>query len=116
MEGKTPTQKILKNICTKCLFIFQNCQLINSQQDSSEAMKSQESLTPLSLDLSSSELQNNSSSKTCTFCFGILNKENFNNIIEDIFAQLDNHEYNDYKITTNFSPLFQLVTAYVNIV
>jgi tRNA U54 and U55 pseudouridine synthase Pus10 len=113
MEGKTPTQKILKNVCNKCIFVFQNSQLINSQQDKSEAMKSQDSLNSISFDTPSENTENNLSNKTCTFCLGILNPINFQKIIDKIFAELGNHEYKDYKITTNFSPLFQLTNAYV---
>jgi tRNA U54 and U55 pseudouridine synthase Pus10 len=104
-KSKSITDKILKNVCNNCLFIFANNQTINSQADTSDMLKSEEYLGS----------QNNSNKKTCKFCFGILNPENFSKIIEKIFSQLENHEFTDYKITTNFSPLFQLITAYVKI-
>lgn len=106
-KSKSISQKILNNVCNKCLFIFANNQTINSQPDTSDMFKSEEYLA--------TQTQNNSMKKTCKFCFGILNQENFSKTIKKIFSELENHEFTDYKITTNFSPLFQLITAYVKI-
>jgi len=114
MNEKTQTQKILNNICSKCIYIFKNCQLISNQQDNSESTKSQNDLQiPLTFETTSENTEITMKNKSCKFCFGILNPQNFQIITEKIFAEIGNHEYKDYKITTNFSPLFQLIIAYV---
>jgi hypothetical protein len=114
MNGKTQTQKILNNICNKCIYIIKNSQLISSQQDISESTKSQHDLqNPPQFDTLSENTEITMKNKTCKFCFGILNPQNFKIITDKIFAEIGNHEYKDYKITTNFSPLFQLSIAYV---
>jgi tRNA U54 and U55 pseudouridine synthase Pus10 len=98
------TNFILNKFCNKCLFIFKNCQLINGKNDLdvNEIFKIDTNL------VNEETLKNN-----CKFCFGILKENNVEKIIEQIKGKINDYEYIDYKITTNFSALFSIIHAYV---
>lgn len=86
--------------CKKCLYILKICGQIDSQKDEEEP---------------NTKITIQENDTFCHFCFGILNEQNFNSIIGKIQNEMKHFEHKDYKITTNFSPLFHLVHSYVNI-
>ena len=90
-----------QNFCQGCLFIFKNIYSINSQSDSSEMIKP--------FDLTSSK-------NNCQFCLGVFNTNIYPYIIDKVKKQIISIEFVDYKIYTNFTPLFSLIHQYVYII
>jgi tRNA U54 and U55 pseudouridine synthase Pus10 len=88
--------------CKGCLFIFKNINLIISNKDFSESL--------INENLNSQIM--NEHKKLCLFCLGILNLNNFESILDKISPQLNEFEHKDFKITTNFSPLFHIFQTY----
>jgi hypothetical protein len=87
-----------QNFCPACLFIFKNVYTINSQSDNAELFKT--------VDLTSD-------GSKCKFCFGVFNREIYPILINKVKEERILHEYDDFKLTTNFSALFTLFQQYV---
>jgi hypothetical protein len=87
-----------QNFCPACLFIFKNVYTINSQSDNADLFKT--------TDLTSE-------GSNCKFCFGVFNKEVYPTILQKIKEDKYFHEYDDFKLTTNFSSLYSLFHQYV---
>ena len=106
--------------CKGCNFIFKNikeitqnnefCENLKDRTDSSILYEENEIMS-CNKDLNISSTI--SSASRCKFCIGILDPKNFKFIYERIKEQINEYDHKDYKITTNFSPLFALVHAYV---
>lgn len=96
-----------KEFCKGCLFIIKNISLINSHTELSEAIKADKLENSFGTSLIS---EHNS---ICKFCVGIMNVKNFNSIFEQIKNSIAEFDHKDYKITTNFSPLFHILHNYV---
>ena len=58
------------------------------------------------------ELLNLSCSNKCNFCFGLLDLDIYPNIIKKIKNDLNEYEHNDFKISINFSIIFDLIHLY----
>ena len=58
------------------------------------------------------ELLNLSCSNKCNFCFGLLDLNIYPNIIKKIKNDLNEYEHNDFKISINFSIIFDLIHLY----
>jgi hypothetical protein len=86
------------NFCKLCFFIFKNITLLNNMSEGT--------------DLFDPKIDN--VSNNCKFCAGVLNFENFQDIIEKINAKILGFDYIDYRITTYFTPLFHFLHHYVN--
>lgn len=91
--------------CNKCLFIFKNCNQINTQNDLNV-----NEIFEIDDENKSQDYEMNID---CKFCFGILNDFNFSKIVEQIKNKIIDYEMENYKITTNFSPLFTMIHTYV---
>ncbi len=87
-----------QNFCSACLFIFKNAYTINGQSDNADLFKT--------VDLTSE-------SSKCKFCFGVFNREIYSVIINKIKEEKHFQEYDDFKLTTNFSALYSLFHQYV---
>jgi tRNA U54 and U55 pseudouridine synthase Pus10 len=99
--------QIDKEFCKGCLFIIKNIFLINSHTELSEAIKMDKLENAFGTSLISEH------SSVCKFCVGIMNVKNFNSIFEKIKNLISDYDHKDYKITTNFSPLFHILHNYV---
>lgn len=102
MEGNGFEDKI----CKGCWFIINNINLINKQNELAESIKSE----------TTQNLFNSTNTNiSCKFCCGIFKLNNFSMIFENIKENIKLYDHNDYKITTNFSPLFQIIHTYVRL-
>jgi hypothetical protein len=91
------------NFCDKCLFLFENSNTIsNAQGDSFD-----------NINITNLLNTNSKDEKLCKFCYGILNADNFSTIVEKIKMNINDYDHTDYKLTTNFSPLFEIIHSYV---
>jgi tRNA U54 and U55 pseudouridine synthase Pus10 len=110
MENSTSTttdssKTLGNNFCEGCHFIFKNINLINTQNEISDTVKAYLEKTTVNLD----------EDKICKFCGGILNHKNFVKIYDQVKKEIVKYDHKDYKITTNFSPVYSLLHAYVKI-
>jgi hypothetical protein len=95
------SDQLFSEFCQGCIFLIKNAAKINNNQDLSEIIKSKTELCSIN-------------SKECKFCYGILSKNNFDKILNLIKTNILKYDYKDYKITTNFSPLLNIIHAYVS--
>jgi hypothetical protein len=114
MENLTQVSEIdsvvEKGFCKGCLFIIKHVSMINKHYELSEAIKMDKLENVFGTSLVS-EHQND-----CKFCVGILNVKNFDSIFEKIKSCIAEYDHKDYKITTNFSPLFHIIHNYVSVI
>jgi len=92
------------NFCKGCIFILQNCKPISDNPELEKTIQSYINLKK--------EFDENV--ENCNFCFGILSPSIENKIMTKIKEINQIYDFVDYKLTTNFSPLFHLVHNYVS--
>jgi len=92
--------------CKGCLFILQNSKNISENPELDKTIK-----TYINLKKESKEVEE--LIENCNFCFGILSLSNELKIFKVVETLTQIYDFNDYKLTTNFSPLFQLLHSYV---
>jgi tRNA U54 and U55 pseudouridine synthase Pus10 len=92
MEG------IRDNFCKACLFIFKNANTIECQGEATDLAKQSDIITEKS---------------NCKFCMGVFTESIIPKVIERVLADLGNYDYEDYRIGTNFSPLYTILHHYV---
>jgi hypothetical protein len=90
---------IKDSFCKACLFIFKNANTIECQGEATELAKQSDII----IDKSS-----------CRFCMGIFTESLQPLICEQILSKIDNYDFEDYRITTAFSPLYTILHHYVN--
>jgi tRNA U54 and U55 pseudouridine synthase Pus10 len=87
-----------QKFCKACLFIFKNANTIECQGEATELAKQNDIITD---------------KKDCKFCMGIFTESIMPKIVQNILEQIDNYDFDEYKITTNFSSLFTIFHHYV---
>jgi hypothetical protein len=93
------------DFCKKCNFLLKNIKLIQEIRDNEEQVNFHQLLS----NLTSLKDEEN---YFCKFCFGILSIDHCENIFTQIKTKIDKFEYNDFKLTTSFSPLFCILHQY----
>ena len=102
MENNNNTN--LKDLCQICSYLFQ----LNSMNDEIENNKNSLINIP-----EYDKLINLKFDKKCNFCYGIFNTNYFNEIILKIKTDLEEYEYKEIKLITNFCCLFDLFYWYL---
>ena len=102
MENNNNTN--LNDLCQICSYLFQ----LNSMNDEIENNKNSLINIP-----EYDKLINLKFDKKCNFCYGIFNTNYFNEIILKIKTDLEEYEYKEIKLITNFCCLFDLFYWYL---
>ena len=102
MENNNNTN--LNDLCQICSYLFQ----LNSMNDEIENNKNSLINIP-----EYDKLINLKFDKKCNFCYGIFNTNYFNEIILKIKTDLEEYEYKEIKLITNFCCLFDLLYWYL---
>ena len=102
MENNNNTN--LNDLCQICSYLFQ----LNSMNDEIENNKNSLINIP-----EYDKLINLKFDKKCNFCYGIFNTNYFNEIIIKIKTDLEEYEYKEIKLITNFCCLFDLFYWYL---
>ncbi len=92
------------NLCSRCKYIFQ----LNLLNEGNENEKNNSVIIP-EID----KIKNLENNTKCSFCFGILNTNYFNNIQLKIKEEIEKYEYKEIKLLTNFCCLFDLFHWYL---
>ena len=94
----------LSDLCQICSYLFQ----LNLLNDNIENNKNSSIIIPEYDKLIHLKYENK-----CDFCFGIFNIKYFNEILVKIKKDLEEYEYKEIKLITNFSCLFDLLYWYL---
>ena len=86
-----------ENFCEKCNFILKNLKTINDTNELTDYMITEDFKFV---------------DQICKFCFGILSRDHEKDIFNQIGDTIKKFEYTDFKLTTNFSPLFLILHNY----
>ena len=92
------------NLCSRCKYIFQ----LNLLNEGNENEKNNNVIIP---DID--KIKNFENNTKCSFCFGILNTNYFNNIQQTIKEEIEKYEFKEIKLLTNFCCLFDLFHWYL---
>ncbi len=86
-----------ESFCEKCIFILDNIKTIYETNELTDYMKTQDF---------------NFQDQICKFCFGILSIDYQKDLTSQILEGVNKYEFSDFKLTTNFSPLFMVLHNY----
>ena len=86
-----------ERFCEKCNFILKNIKTVYDTNELTDYIRTE--------DFKLKE-------ETCKFCFGILSIDHENDLTAQILAGASQYEHTDFKLTTNFSPLFYVLHHY----
>jgi hypothetical protein len=90
-------ENIEEIFCEKCIFILKNIKTIYDTNELTDYMRNEDFKF---------------SKQVCKFCFGILCFDFEEEMQKQISQNIGNYEFIDFKLTTNFSPLFLVLHNY----